>query len=202
MTSALHPDILFRVLLQKPGGRSARRNCLTKLQEICTRHHESGSRDFSLPVIGKQLEAEGIIKARSLYNIQSADYKSLIESWALFSGAQSVPESLRNNSGALPADEPKPRHRIARNYVSPISNVKSVSRNDEIVSGLQLRIKYLEAELAILNDKFKVASAEYVAPANQTRGRPLKNIERWELNAEDKLAMKKAIDLKFLDRMY
>lgn len=63
----IDPTELYQALVNKPGSRSERRNCLTGLREICRRHLESGSRDFSLPVIGCQCEAAGLIKARALY---------------------------------------------------------------------------------------------------------------------------------------
>ncbi|WP_321783993.1 gamma-mobile-trio protein GmtX [Burkholderia pyrrocinia] len=81
----IHPDAVLESLLAK-GGRSNRRANLTKMHELCRRQHEAGSRDFSLPAIGRLAEAEGIIKGRALYNAQSADYKALIEAWATYAG--------------------------------------------------------------------------------------------------------------------
>lgn len=81
----IHPDAVLESLLAK-GGRSNRRSNLAKMHELCRKQHEVGSRDFSLPVIGRLAEAEGILKGRALYNAQSADYKSLIESWAAYAG--------------------------------------------------------------------------------------------------------------------
>ena len=57
----------------------------------------------------------------------------------------------------------------------------------------------MEAANKLLEDKLRVASLEYVTPANQPRGRPLKHVTRWELNSEDVAALKKAVNQKFLN---
>ncbi len=81
----IHPDAVLASLLNK-GGRSNRRANLAKMHELCRRHHAVGSRDFSLPAIGRMAEAEGILKGRALYNAPSADYRTLIEAWAAYAG--------------------------------------------------------------------------------------------------------------------
>ncbi len=81
----IHPDAVLESLLAK-GGRSNRRTNLAKMHDLCRRQHAAGSRDFSLPTVGRLAEAEGIMKGRVLYNAQSADYKALIEAWAAYSG--------------------------------------------------------------------------------------------------------------------
>ncbi|WP_244306262.1 gamma-mobile-trio protein GmtX [Paraburkholderia lacunae] len=80
-----HPDVVLDTLLAK-GGRSHRRAKLTAMHEICRKHHESGSRDFSLPTIGRLAETKGILKGRVLYNAQSADYRVLVGAWATLVG--------------------------------------------------------------------------------------------------------------------
>lgn len=84
-TTDIHPDAVLSSLLAK-GGRSNRLTNLTKMHELCRKHHAAGSRDFSLPSIGRLAEAEGIIKARALYNAPSADYRVLIQAWAAYAG--------------------------------------------------------------------------------------------------------------------
>lgn len=81
----IHPDTVLESLLAK-GGRSNRRANLAKMHELCRRQHAAGSRDFSLPTIGRLAEAEGILKGRALYNAPSADYRALIEAWAAYAG--------------------------------------------------------------------------------------------------------------------
>jgi len=81
----IHPDVVLASLLEK-GGRSNRRANLTKMHDLCRRHHAEGSREFSLSAVGRLAEAEGIIKGRALYNAPSADYRVLIEAWAAYAG--------------------------------------------------------------------------------------------------------------------
>lgn len=81
----IHPDAVLESLLSK-GGRSNRIANLKKMHELCRKQREAGSRDFSLSAIGRLAEVEGIIKGRALYNAPSADYRALIEAWAVYSG--------------------------------------------------------------------------------------------------------------------
>lgn len=81
----IHPDAVLDALLAK-GARSNKRANLTKMHELCCKQYELGSRDFSLPTIGRLAEAETIMKGRALYNAQSVDYRVLIEAWAAYAG--------------------------------------------------------------------------------------------------------------------
>jgi hypothetical protein len=81
-----HPDEVLASLLAK-GARSHRRRNLTSVHEICRQQHQTGSRDFSIPVIGKLCEAEGVLKARVLHNAPSADYRELIAAWQGYAGS-------------------------------------------------------------------------------------------------------------------
>jgi len=83
--SVNHPDSLLDSLLAK-RGRSNKRAHLSQLHELCRRRHQSGSREFSLPAIGRLDEEQGILKGRALYNAPSADYRALIQAWADYAG--------------------------------------------------------------------------------------------------------------------
>lgn len=107
MKMDIHPDAVLESLLAK-GGRSNRRSNLAKMHELCRKQHEVGSRVFSLPVIGRLAEVEGILKGRALYNAQSADYKALIEAWAAYAGppAPKPPKTLASNDYLMRIEEP------------------------------------------------------------------------------------------------
>ena len=191
MTTTIDPTQLYQALFNKPGSRSERRNCLTGLHEICRRHHESGSRDFSLPVIGRQCEAAGLIKARALYNAPSANYRALIEAWALFAASQPAP-ACRENEPLIPqASAPKPRHRIARNYVQTFPGAKVVSKDEAFVSNLELKISILEAQHLVLESSLKKFRKAGDLPIPRPRGRT--PLSKWNLNNEDIEGLKKAI---------
>ncbi|WP_354687538.1 gamma-mobile-trio protein GmtX [Cupriavidus necator] len=84
-TATVHPDAVLESLLAK-GGRSQRQRNLKAVHGICHRQHQAGVRDFSTAGIGKLCEAAGVLKGRALYNAQSADYRTLIEAWAVYAG--------------------------------------------------------------------------------------------------------------------
>jgi hypothetical protein len=103
----IYPDAVLESLLAK-GGRSNRRANLMKMHQLCRRQHDAGSRDFSLPAIGRLAEAEGIMKGRALYNAQSADYKALIEAWAAYAGppAPKPPKTLASHEYLTRIEDP------------------------------------------------------------------------------------------------
>lgn len=137
-------------------------------------------------------EAAGGMKGRALYNAKSVDYKSLIEAWSIFSGAQLTPK-LPPKTGIPTA---KPRHRIARNYVEPISNTRNVSKNDEIVSNLELQISLLKAEKASMEAKLLKKIGIESLPIPRPRGRTL--LINWKLNKLDIEALKQVANPEFL----
>ncbi len=103
----IHPDAVLASLLDK-GARSNRRSNLTKMHELCRRQHANGSRDFSLPAIGRLAEAEGILKGRALYNAPSADYRALIEAWAAYAGPAlpKPPKTMASHDYLMRIDDP------------------------------------------------------------------------------------------------
>lgn len=103
----IHPDALLASLLDK-GGRSNRRANLTKMHELCRRQHTAGSRDFSLPAIGRLAETEGILKGRALYNAPSADYRALIQAWAAYAGpaAPKLQKTLASHEYLMRIEDP------------------------------------------------------------------------------------------------
>jgi hypothetical protein len=103
----IHPKAVLESLLAK-GGRSHRRANLEKMYELCRRQHEAGSRDFSLPAIGRLAEAEGVMKGRALYNAQSADYRELIQAWSTYAGPPALksPKILASHEYLMRIDDP------------------------------------------------------------------------------------------------
>lgn len=170
--SISHPDTIFKALFLRPG-RSERRDALTRLHEICLRHYESGSRDFSIPVIGKECEAQGIIKSRALYNAPSADYRALIEAWAVFAGAK--------NMGTKAGSE-APKNRTS--YVSRILDPVIRARVEELIwerDKLRVQLSLAQAEQQAEDRNTKSETLDHATPAKKPRGRPLKHVSEWTL---------------------
>lgn len=80
-----HPDAFLSQLLSK-GGRPLKLRNLQAIHEICRTQYELGERNISVSSIGKICERDGILKARGLYNAPLADYRKLIDRWAVFAG--------------------------------------------------------------------------------------------------------------------
>jgi hypothetical protein len=106
-TTEIHPDAVLESLLAK-GGRSQRQGNLVKLHEICRKQHEYGSRDFSVPVIGRLCEDQGVLKGRILYNAPSVDYRTIIAAWATYAGppAPKMPKTLASNEYLIRIEDP------------------------------------------------------------------------------------------------
>lgn len=81
---AVHPDDVLEALIAGCTRQQKVQN-LKLLHALCGAQH-SGSKDFSLAVIGRLWEAGGGIKARALYNAPSDDYRTLIKAWEAYSG--------------------------------------------------------------------------------------------------------------------
>lgn len=96
MSKTVHPDDVLQALLKK-SARSQKEANLRKLHEVCAAQY-AGSKDFSLPAIGRLWEAAGGIKARALYNAPSEDYRTLIQAWSDFSGpAEASPAPVKES---------------------------------------------------------------------------------------------------------
>jgi len=86
----LPKDVLTALLPQ--GGRPGRMATLNKLDAICRRHSENGTRSFSIKVIGRIADHQGLLKGRIPYNVPSADYRALIVACANYSGSTISPK--------------------------------------------------------------------------------------------------------------
>jgi len=92
-----HPDEVLDALLQGCAREQKRQN-FRQLHQLCAAQH-AGSKDFSLPVIGKLWEATGGIKARALYNAPSEDYRTLIGAWEKHAGPVELrPKEVKTNA--------------------------------------------------------------------------------------------------------
>jgi len=90
-----HPDVLFNELMSR-GGRKQKLENLASLHKLCEAQYR-GSKEFSLPAIGRLWEVAGGLRARALYNAPSADYRALISAWKEHAGRPDQPKSAEAN---------------------------------------------------------------------------------------------------------
>jgi len=150
----IHPDAVLESLLAK-GGRSNRRANLAKMHDLCRRQHEAGSRDFSLPAVGRLAEAEGIMKGRALYNAQSADYKALIHAWAVYAGppAPRPPKTLASHEYLMRIEDP-----AIRSIMQSI-----IVERDK----LKAQLNVLKANAQVTVDRRPLGATAAAAPGSQ-----------------------------------
>lgn len=194
--SLVHPDIVYHALSSKPG-RSERRNALKRLHEICSRHYQNGSNDFSVPTIGKECESQGILKARALYNASSADYKALIDAWSVF-GANNIRDTKSEESAVKSQSEaPKNRNNYVSRIADPVIRAHVLSLIEDR-DRLRVMLNLVEAEKHLRDLEVGKQAAFEVTAAKLPRGRPLKNVSEWTLKPGDLTAFKKAISPEFM----
>ena len=181
--SDIHPDAVLESLLAK-GGRSNRRANLARMQELCRKQHETGSRDFSLPAIGRLAEAEGIMKGRALYNAQSADYRALIEAWAAYAGppAPKPSKSLASHEYLMRIEDP-----AIRSIMQAI-----IAERDK----LKAQINVLKANTQVSVDRRPVGAAVPAAAGTQ----PVTVLAlAAQLTPSEREALKKAVSAEHLE---
>lgn len=116
--SDVHPDAVLESFLARSIRAQKRKNLLS-MHEICRAQYDAGSRDFSLPTIGRLAEARGILKGRALYNAASSDYRALITAWSAYAGPMTVkpPKQLASNDFLMRIDDPAIRSIMQSVYV-------------------------------------------------------------------------------------
>lgn len=179
----IHPDAVLASLLDK-GGRANKRDNLEKMHELCRRQHAAGSRDFSLSVIGRLAEAEGILKGRALYNAPSADYRTLIEAWAAYAG---------------PA-VPKPSKNLASHeYLVRIEDPAIRSIMQSIITErdkLKAQLNVLKANAQVTIDRRPLGAAISVAPGTQPVAVFTLPVQ---LTPSEREALQKAVSFDYLE---
>jgi len=179
----IHPDDVLASLLDK-GARSNRRANLAKMHELCRKQHAAGSRDFSLPSIGRLAEAEGIMKGRALYNAPSADYRSLIEAWAAYAGpaARKPPKTLASHDYLLRIDDP-----AIRSIMQAI-----IAERDK----LKAQLNVLKANTQVTVDRRPLGATVSAAPGTQ----PVAVLAlSAQLTPSEREALQKAVSASYLE---
>lgn len=86
---SVHPDEVLKAILSK-GNRQDKEERLRKLHQLCATEYSrfsQGARDLSVANLARIAVSHGLFKsARSIYNVQSADYAALIKAWEAYNG--------------------------------------------------------------------------------------------------------------------
>lgn len=179
----IHPDAVLASLLDK-GGRSNRRANLAKMHELCRRQNATGSRDFSLPAIGRLAETEGILKGRALYNAQSADYRVLIEAWSAYAG---------------PAEPRPPKTLASHDYLMRIEDPAIRSIMQSIISErdrLKAQLNVLKAHTQVTVDRRPLGATVSAA----TGASPVAVLAlSAQLTPSEREALQKAVSVDYLE---
>lgn len=182
-TTNINPDEVLASLLDK-GGRSNRRANLAKMHELCRQQHAAGSRDFSLPTIGRLAEAEGIMKGRALYNAPSADYRALIEAWAAYAG---------------PATPKPPKTLASHDYLMRIEDPAIRSIMQAIITErdkLKAQLNVLKAHTQVTVDRRPLGATVSAAPGVQ----PVAVLAMSaQLTSSEREALQKAVSASYLE---
>ena len=182
-TTNINPDEVLASLLDK-GGRSNRRANLAKMHELCRKQHAAGSRDFSLPSIGRLAEAEGIMKGRALYNAPSADYRALIEAWAAYAG---------------PATPKPPKTLASHDYLMRIEDPAIRSIMQAIITErdkLKAQLNVLKAHTQVTVDRRPLGATVSAAPGVQ----PVAVLAMSaQLTSSEREALQKAVSASYLE---
>lgn len=184
MTAAanLHPDALLESLLAK-GARAQKQRNLKAVHEICRSVHDAGPRDFSISAIGKLCEAEGLLRGRALYNAQSADYRELIEAWAVYAGPS----------------PPKPHKMLASHeFLLRISDPAIRSLMQAIVAErdkLKSQLNTLKANTTVVVDR-RPPGTQGVSTSNST---PLSLLPDLQLTDSERESLRRAVSPNFLN---
>jgi len=182
-TTDIHPDAVLASLLDK-GGRSNRRANLAKIHDLCRKQHAAGSRDFSLPAIGRLAEAEGILKGRALYNAPSADYRALIEAWAVYAGpaAPKPAKTLASHEYLMRIEDP-----AIRSIMQAI-----ITERDK----LKAQLNTLKAHTQVTVDRRPLGATIAAAPG----GQPVAVLAlSAQLTPSEREALQKAISADYLE---
>ena len=181
-TTSIHPDAVLESLLSK-GGRAQRQRILKAVHELCRKHHDGGQRDFSIPVIGKLCETAGLLKSRSLYNAQSADYATLIAAWAAYSGppVPKAPKVLASTEYLMRIEDPA---------VRAIMQATIVERDK-----LKAQINTMKANFEVVVDRRPLGANVVTAPGSLPA---IVLTTEAQLTDSERTALRKAVSPEFL----
>ncbi len=180
--AAPHPDDVLDALLQGCTREQKRQN-LRRLHELCAAQY-AGSKDFSLPVVGKLWEAAGGIKARALYNAPSEDYRTLIQAW-------------EKHAGPVEVRAAEPKGKASHDFVARIDDPAIRA----LVQGALIERDKLQAEVNLLKSLTHLTldrSPSLPSPAPSNAPALALPSPRQSLTPSEREALERAVSVDFL----
>lgn len=181
--SEIHPNEVLEFLLAI-GARSQRQGNLARLHEICRKQHSEGSRDFSLPTIGRLCEKQGVMRSRTLYNAASKDYVTLINAWATYAGPSTPkpPKMLASHDYLVRIEDP-----AIRSIMQAI-----IAERDK----LKAQLNTLKSNSHVIVDRRPLGASVVTKPGTDPLTVLVMNAQ---LTASERTALQKAISPEFLE---
>lgn len=190
-SDSVKPEDVLAALLAK-GVRRDKAEKLYKLHDLCTLEHgrRQGLRDLSLSNMSKVAESHGLFKARTIYNVQSEDYRILINAWCAFDGPN---DSHKIRKQSRPAEKYAFLQKIEDPAIRSLCHLSFIERDK------------IQAELNMLKSKVEVVVD--MRPLGATIVKGACNVAVVELDAQltdsERKALLSAIDSKSLsDRQW
>lgn len=143
----VHPQKVYEALLLGASHPTKRRN-LKLIHEICEENKNKGGKEFSLKFIGGILEQRGGPKVKALWNVQSGDYRKLIEAWEAYAGEPKLKETEKVGEADF----------TLRNIADPATRIV-VEQLIRERNALRSEVNILKASTKLVIDKRPVIAA-------------------------------------------
>lgn len=185
----VHPDEVLEAILTVSVHPAKKRN-LGLIHQICSDRTKVGNKDFSLKSIGEVIELKGGLKAKSLWNAQSADYRKLIEAWQAYVGP--MEPDLRETKRA--SDD----LRLSQNIPDPATRI-IVEKLVKERNSLRAELNILKAQSALVIDR-RVSGYALGSRFDKEAGITVQVLKPAELNQLETEALAHAISRELWDQ--
>ncbi|TCT07018.1 gamma-mobile-trio protein GmtX [Paralcaligenes ureilyticus] len=178
----VHPDEVLEAILTVSVHPTKKRN-LALIHQICFDSNKIGNKDFSLKSIGQAIELQGGLKAKSLWNAQSSDYRKLIEAWQAYVGPiEPDLREIKRTSDDL---------RLSQNIPDPAIRI-IVEKLVKERNSLRAELNILKAQSTVIIDRRSSASV-LESRAEKETGITVQVLKPAELNQLETEALAHAI---------
>lgn len=99
MTVTIHPDELITQLSESASTRKKR--SLELIHNICKEQYERGSKDFSIPTIGRLSAEENGPSIQTIRNKDGGDYRALMQCWADYANGTTKKTTTKQENTTL-----------------------------------------------------------------------------------------------------